>query len=106
MQQFEKAYEIDLNNVNFENESYMNFCKDLVDFCNINGARIYKNSVSKETIEITKEETKEKVNARKYTCYLTIIAAKKIVKGKKVCDRLSQTVYLDNGIVRRRTGGE
>lgn len=101
MMDFERAYEIDTENTNFNNESYMNFCKDLVDFCNERGGRIYKGSVVKENITITKEDL-TKANARKYTCQLTVLDTKEIINRKKVC-RQKQEINVSNegGIIRK-----
>ena len=101
MIEFERAYEIDKNNANFENESYMNFCKDLVDYCNKFGARIYKDSISVNNIKVTKEDTKEQVDAKKYLCMLTVLEGKRIKDRIKICDRGNKKVTNEGGIIRK-----
>lgn len=101
MMDFERAYEIDKANANFNNESYMNFCRDLVDFCNENGGRIYKGSITKGNIEITKDDL-SKAQARKYTCQLTVLDRKQIINKKKICtDKQAINVSNEGGIIRK-----
>jgi regulator of sigma D len=84
MYDFNRQFERDDTNENFNEETYLKFCKDLIDFANQYGARIYKNTIKIEDKEITKDDD-TKVMARLYSAQITVLEEKEIIRGRKIC---------------------